>query len=88
MKALNFTYERHGINIVSFHNEDKGIHVTLEYMPNERKFKSFSEYEMTKQFMYHGRNYDRTKQGNRDIYIKALRMVKPFLREAINEYFN
>lgn len=88
MKTISFTYERHGANIISFHNENKGIHVTLEYIPKDGKFKSFSEYEMTKHFIYHGRNYDRTKHGNRDIYIKALRMIKPFLREAINEYFN
>lgn len=88
MKTNNFTYERHGTNIISFHNDNIGIHVTLEYMPEKRKFKSFSEYEITRHFVYRGRNYDRMKQGNRDIYLKALRMAKPFLREAIEEYFN
>lgn len=83
----NFTFERHGINIVSFHDADHDTHVTLEYSHEIQKFKITSEYEMTKHFVYHGRNYDRTKAGNREIYLKVLRMVKPFLREAVNEYF-
>ena len=83
----NFTYERHGLNIVSFHDDDKDIHITLEYSTEKGKFKAQSEYEITKHFVYHGRNYDRTKSGNRDIYLKVLRIVKPFLKEAINKYF-
>lgn len=85
---INFISERHGVNIVSFHSNVKDIHVTLEYIPEKCKFNAFSEYEMTKHFVYHGRNYDRTKQGNREVYFKVLRMVNPFLKEAVNKYFN
>ena len=83
----NFTYELHGMNIVAFHNDKKDIHVLLEYNHEKGKFKAQSDYEMTKHFVYHGRNYDRTKSGNRDIYLKVLRTVKPYLKDAINKYF-
>lgn len=85
---IDFTFERHGVNIVTFHSNIKDIHITLEYVTEKRKFNAFSDYEMTKHFVYHGRNYDRTKAGNREIYLKVLRMVKPFLSEAIKECFN
>lgn len=85
---INFTSERHGANIVTFHSNVKEVHVTLEYIPETGKFNTFSEYEITKHFVYHGRNYDRTKQGNREVYLKVLRMVKPFLKEVVNKYFN
>lgn len=87
MKNINFIYEKHGCNIITFHNEEKEIHVSLEYNLETGKFNAFSDYSITKQFVYRGRCYDRTKVGNRDIYIKVLRMVKPFLKEAINKYF-
>lgn len=85
---IDFTFERHGVNIVTFHSNIKDIHITLEYVPEKRKFNAFSDYDITKRFVYHGRNYDRTKQGNREAYLKVLRMVKPFLSKAIKEYFN
>ena len=85
---IDFAFERHGVNIVTFHSNIKDIHITLEYVPGKRKFSAFSDYDITKRFVYHGRNYDRTKQGNREVYLKVLRMVKPFLSEAIKECFN
>ena len=84
---INFISERHGANLITFHSDVKEIHVTLEYIPESRKFNAFSNYDATKHFVYHGRNYDRTKQGNREVYLKVLRMVRSFLKEAVDNYF-
>ena len=88
MKDIVFTFEKHGSNIIAFHNEEKDIHVLLEYLPDKRKFKAYSTYTMTKNFVYHGRNYDRAKSGNRELYLKVLRMVNPFLRKVVKERKN
>lgn len=83
----NFSFERHGCNIIVFFTAYRETVVILEYDFEKGKFKAYSDYETTKHFVYHSRKYDRTKNGNREIYLKVLRMVKPFLREAINKYF-
>lgn len=84
----NFSFERYGCNIIGFYNNTCDIIVALEYDFEKGKFKAFSDYAVTKHFVYHGRNYDRTKGGNREIYLKVLRMVKPFLSEAIKGCLN
>lgn len=73
--------------LIGFYTDYREIYVALEYDFDKGKFNAFSDYGVTKHFVYRGRCYDRTKYGNRDIYLKVLRMVNPFLKDAINKYF-
>lgn len=77
-----FHYEHLVANIYSFHDEKHNIHITVEYDETKNRFKAFSELSYTHKFVYHGRNYDRTKAGNSDIYRKALTHMSSIVRMA------
>lgn len=83
-----FLHRKESLQHNRFYTDRREIYVALEYYDVKRKFIAFSDFGITKHFVYHGRCYDRTKLGNMDIYRKVLRMVRPFLNDAINEYFN
>ena len=82
-----FHTEKNPCNIIGFYTDYRDVYVALEYDEEKGKFIAFSDFGITKHFVYHGRCYDRTKLGNMDIYRKVLRMVHPFLNDAINKYF-